>query len=243
MAILPFIIVQVIAFGMVVFVLRKMMMASSLNEVQRLQKLNLENTKKAQELEEKIETAETQYREKIHKAEDEIRKMKDKAREEADQIKEQTIAKAKEERERIISQALNTKEKLREEIEGDLLEKSLEFSRRIIVDVLGSESHKLVYEGFMDEVLTDLEKTGNEAFQDISVRSAPLVRTSHPMSPPQKERLEHILSSKMGRAVSVKEQIDKEVILGIVIQVGSFVIDGSLVSKFRKAAEDIKRGG
>ncbi len=243
MAILPFIIVQVVAFIMVVWVLRKMMMASSIHEVQRLQKLNQENTKKAQELEEKIETAETQYREKIHKAEDEIRKMKDKAREEADQAKEQIITKAKEERERIVNQALNTKEKLREEIEGDLLEKSLEFSRRIIVDVLGSESHKLVYDGFMDEVLADLDKTGGEAFQDIPGRSTPLVRTSHLMSPPQKERLERILSSKVGRAVSVKEQMDKEVILGIVIQIGSFIIDGSLVSKFKKAAEDIKRGG
>lgn len=243
MAILPFIIVQVFAFVMVVFVLRKMMMASSLNEVQRLQKLNLENTKKAQELEEKIEAAETQYREKIHKAEDEMRKMKDKAREESEQIKEQLIARAKEERERIISQALNTKEKLREEIEGELLEKSLEFSRRIITDVLGSESHKLVYDGFLDEVLAELEKTGNEAFQDIHAKSTPLVRTSHPMSLPQKERLERILSSKAGRAVSVKEQIDKEIILGITIQMGSFVIDGSLISKFKKAAEDIKRGG
>jgi F-type H+-transporting ATPase subunit b len=242
MAILPFIIVQVVAFVMVVFALRKMMMASSLHEVQRLQKLNVENAKKARELEEKIEAAETQYREKIDKAEDEIRKMKDKAREEADRIKEQLITQAKEERDRIISQALNTKEKLREEIEGELLEKSLEFSRRIIADAFGPESRKPVYDGFMEEVLADLEKTGSEAFQDIHAKSAPLVRTSHPMSPAQKERLERILSSKTGGGVSVKEQIDKEVILGIIIQMGSFVIDGSLISKFKKAAEDIKHG-
>lgn len=243
MAIIPFIIVQMVAFIALVLVLRKVMISSSFAETKRLQQLNTENMKKARELEEKIEEAEKQYKEKIIKAEDEIRKMKDKAQQEVERIREETLAKTKEERERLIGQALNAKERLREEIEGALLDKSLEFSRRIVTEILSTESQRLVCDAFLDTVLRDLEDMEDEAFQDSSLRTAAVVvKTSHEMRPDQKERLGKILSAKLDRAAEISWQTDKDLIAGLAVTIGSFVIEGSLAAKFKKAAEAIKHG-
>jgi F-type H+-transporting ATPase subunit b len=245
MFIISFIIINLVTFLALVFVFRKIMFSSSYAETKRLQELNAENTKKAMELEEKIEEAGRQYKEKIVMAEDEVRKLKERAREEAEKIREQTLAKAKEERERLIGQAINAKEKLREEIEGELLEKSLEFARRIITDILSSGNQRLVYDGFLEEVLADLDQADKTVFHGLDLKSSPQVRTSHPLSPIQKERLEKILSDKtggIGAHTGIEEIVDKKLIAGVVIQIGSLAIDGSLAAKFRKAAEAVRRG-
>ena len=65
MLIIQMIIIQVITFAALVFVLRKIMYSASFGETKRLQQLNQENAKKAQELVNKIEEAEKQYQEKL----------------------------------------------------------------------------------------------------------------------------------------------------------------------------------
>jgi len=218
------------------------MVSSSYSETKRLQELNVENTKKAEELEEKIEQAEKQYRDKIVKAEDEVKRLKEKAREEMDRLKEGMLAKAKEERQRLIDQALNVKERLRDEIEGELVEKSLELSRRIITDVLSAQSQQLLFEGFIDEVLGDLRNMDKEALEGIDPETEVVqVRTSHEMSDARRQRFAQVLSSKIGGDIPVRQEIDKEIIVGVIIQIGSLVIDGSLIAKFKKAAEGIRQ--
>ncbi|OGX36822.1 MAG: hypothetical protein A3D87_02530 [Omnitrophica WOR_2 bacterium RIFCSPHIGHO2_02_FULL_50_17] len=243
MIIIPFIIINLVTFLALVFVFRKIMFSSSYAETKRLQELNMENTKKARELEEKIEDAEKQYKEKITKAQDEAKKLKERAQEEAEGIREETLRKAKEERERLIGQVLNAKEKLREEIEAESAERTVEFARRIIAEILSSDNQRRVYDGFMDEVFAGIEQTDKAVFQGLDLKSLSVqVKTSHPLSPVQKERLEKILSEKAGGRACVEEIADKKLITGVVIQIGSLVIDGSLAAKFRKAKEAIRHG-
>lgn len=242
MIIIPFIIINLVTFLALVFVFRKIMFSSSYTETKRLQELNIENTRKARELEEKIDEAERQYKEKIVQAEDEIKKLKERAEEEAERIREQAIANGREERERLIGQAINAREKLREEIEGEFLEKSLEFARRIITEVLSAESQRLVYDRFLEEVCVELAQVDQAVFRGLDLRSSLQVRSSHPFSPLQRERLEKILSDKTGGHAGMDEITDKELIAGVVIRLGSLVIDGSLAARFRKAAEAVRRG-
>lgn len=243
MAIIPFIIVQMVAFIALVLVLRKVMISSSFAETKRLQQLNAENLKKARELEEKIEETEKQYKEKIIKAEDEIRKMKDKAQQEVERLREETLARTREEKERLIGQALSAKERLREEIEGTLLDKSLEFSRRIVTEILSAQNQRLVCDAFLETVLQDLEDMEDEAFRDDSLKTAAVVvKASHEMRSQQKERLQKILTAKLGRPPEISWQTDQGLIAGLAVTMGSFMIEGSLAAKFKKAAEVIKHG-
>lgn len=238
-----FIIINLVTFLAMVLVFRKVMISSSYDETKRLQQQNLENSQKAVELEQKIEEAEKHYKEKLVRAEDEIKKMKEMVIKETEVAKEQMLAKAKEERDRLIGQAINAREKLREDIEAGLVEKSLEFSRRIVTEILNSDHQKLVYDAFLEEIFEAMEKMDFDALKGAGAARQCLVQTSHVLDSRQREKLVKILSEKTGTEVSLEEMIDKGLIAGVIVQIGSFRIDGSLAAKFRKVAEGIRHGG
>ena len=251
-----FIIINLTTFLAMVLVFRRVMISSSYDETKRLQQQNLENAHKAVELEQKIEEAEKHYKEKLTQAEDEIRKMKERVIKEAEAAKEQILTKAKEERDRLIEQAINDKEKLREDIEAGLMEKSLEFSRRIVTEILNNDHQKLVYDAFLKEVFEAMEKMDLTALKGaVPGTTVPVaahssawmkqcrVQSSHALDSHQREKLIKILSERIGEKISLEETIDKWLIAGIIVQIGSFRIDGSLAAKFRKAAEHIRHGG
>ena len=238
-----FIIINLVTFLAMVLVFRKVMISSSYDETKRLQQQNLENSQKAVELEQKIEEAEKHYKEKLVRAEDEIKKLKERAIKEAEVLKEQMVTKAKEERDRLIEQAINAREKLREDIEAGLVEKSLELSRRIVTEIFNSEHQKLVYDAFLKEVFEAMEKMDLGALKGAGTFRQCRVQTSHALDSHQRERLINILSERVGEKVSLEEVTDKGLIAGIIVQIGSFRIDGSLAAKFRKAAESIRHGG
>ena len=243
MLLIVFIVINLVTFLAMVLVFRKVMISSSYDETKRLQQQNLENSQKAVELEQKIEEAEKHYKEKLVRAEDEIKKLKERAGKEAEVLKEQMLTKAKEERDRLIEQAINAKEKLREDIEAGLVEKSLEFSSRIVTEIFNSEHQKLVYDAFLKEVFEAMEKMDLGALKGAGTFRQCRVQTSHALDPHQREKLTKILSERVGEKVSLEEVTDKGLIAGIIVQIGSFRIDGSLAAKFRKAAEHIRHGG
>lgn len=238
------IILQVLFFFGLVLVLRKILISSSYNETKRLQQLNEENSSKAQELATKISDAENEYREKMLRTDEEIRLMKTKAKKEIEELKEAIIAKGKAEGDRIVTQALNARDEIRAEIEEQMHERIVEFSRKIFQKVLSAQDQKPVHEGLLESVFQELENIENDRLKAVNMDEASKgviqVKTSHSMTAEQKKKLETILSSKLDKKITVEEVIEKEIIAGIVITLGSFVIDGSLSERFKKAVQSVK---
>ena len=235
MLILKLVIIQVITFIGLVFALRKIMYAASLLETKRLQQLSLENAKKAQELAVKIEEAEHAYKEKMASADEESKKLKAQAKEEMERIKEELLNKARQESEHIITQALNSKEKLREEIEAQLQDKSIEGSLKLIQRVMSSKHQRLVHSGLIDELLEELEKLEPQKLE-IGTDRGELV-TPYELEKEKKEKIVAIFSRKLGKKISLEEKVEQGIIAGIIIKFGNFIIDGSLEGKLREAAE------
>ncbi len=240
MFIIQLIIIQVMTFLALVFILRKIMYSASLNETKRLQKLNQENAKKAEELTKKMEETERQYREKMASAEDEARRLKTRAREEAEGLREKLLNKARQESERIVNQALNSKEKLREEIEAEMQKKNVEQSLKLAQDLLSSKHQRLVHEGLVGEVLEEIEKIERGKLKVRTEKGQ--LTTPYEVDKRKKEKIVTVLSRKIGKKISLQEKIDKGIIAGIVIKLGSLVIDGSLAGKLREVAEAMKKG-
>lgn len=236
--------VQIFFFIGLVLVLRKILISSSYNETKRLQQLSEENAQKTRELAAKISDAEGEYREKMARAETEVRRLKADARREAEELKAAIIAEGKAESGRLMKQAASARDELRLEIEEQMGERCAAFSRKMLREILSSEEQRLVYDGLLAGVFRELDTMEGDRLRGVDLGGAAggtvAVKTSHSMSAPQKEKLETILSSKLGQRVSVQETVEKEMIAGIVITLGSFVIDGSLSGRFRKAAERLK---
>jgi ATP synthase F1 delta subunit len=239
MSLWQIVLIHFITFIAIVFVLRKIMYSASFTEAKRLQQLNQENAKKAQELANRIEEAQKAYKEKIAQAEDEIRKLKLEAKEEAERLKEEAVNKAKEESERIVNQALNTREKLKEEIEAQMKGKVIDESLNLIQDVLSSKNQRLLHEVFIDEVMEEIERIEQGKFKTQAERGELI--TPYEIERGKREKIKAILSKKTGKKLSLEEKIDKGLIAGITIKLGSLIIDGSLAGKLREAAEALRR--
>ena len=237
------VIVQIITFIVITLVMRKVLISSSYKETHRLQQLNDDNLQKSKELAEKILDAENEYREKMAQCDREVREMKAEARREIEELKEAIVAKGKAESDHMIAQAMSTKKEIRAEIESEMQGKSIAFSCKIFQKVLNAGEQKLVFDGLLESVFRDLNEIEKNDLKAVDLAGAGgivEVKSSHPMGPAQKEKLEQILSAKLDQKIKTREEIDAKVISGIIIQLGSIVIDGSLSERFRRAAEELK---
>lgn len=238
------ILVQIITFAGLAMVLHRFLMSTSLGETKRLQQLNEENAQKARELADRITDAEDEYREKTAQAQQEIKEMKAAAKKEMAELKEVMAAKGKAEADRMISQALSAKKEMRAEIEEEMKDKSVAFSYKILQRILSADEQKLVHDGLLDNLFQELAGLEKERLQTGGFRTEPEkkvgVKTAHPLSPGQKEKLESVLSAQLEQKVVVQAVMDKEIMAGVVITLDSLIIDGSLAERLRKAAESVR---
>ncbi|MBI3602045.1 MAG: F0F1 ATP synthase subunit delta [Candidatus Omnitrophica bacterium] len=228
------IIIQVITFLGLVFVLRKIMQSASYQEAGRLQQLSRDSAKKSMELASRIEQAEKQIVEKIQSAQDQAGQLKEQAMQETQQLKEETLNKARQESDRIIQQALNTKEKVREEIQGRMEQTSVAKAVMLIAAVLSSKNLSLVHQGLMQEILEEMERIDASQLQ-INTDQGQLIAPVA-VDGADKQKITATLSKKTGRNIVLEDVINKDLVAGISIKLGSIVIDGSLAEKLRKAA-------
>ncbi len=239
MFIIKLVIIQAVAFIGLVLVLRKIMYSASFEETKRLQQLSLENSKRAQELAAKIEGAEKQYQEKLEMAEMEIKRLKVEAKAENEKLKEETLIRARQEAERIVKQALNTKEKVREELEAGLQQKSVDQSVALIQEVLGSKNMILLHDGFVKSALEEIAKV-DAANLNVTTDKGELIIAGR-ISEEDKQKLTALVREKAGKDISLEESLNKSLLAGIVIKLGSLVLDGSLSGKIRESAERLMK--
>jgi hypothetical protein len=122
-------------------------------------------------------------------------------------------------------------------------DRSVAFSSKVFAKVLSSDEQRPVFNGLLESVLRELESLDGGQLKKIDIgglRNGLIeARVSQSMDPEQKEKLEKILKEKLGRDLRVSEILDREIISGIIIEIGNFVIDGSLLDRFKKAAASI----
>ena len=70
-------------------------------------------------------------------------------------------------------------------------------------------------------------------------RAEALVTTAVPLNDEQKQRLRSRLSELSGKSIRLKEQLDPSILGGVVVQLGTRVIDGSVKSSLSKMREEI----
>lgn len=238
MFIIQLIIIQIITFAALVFVLRKIMYSASFTETKRLQQLNRENAGRAQELAAKMDEAEKQYKDRLEAAEREANKLKAQAREESERLKREALSKARQEAERIVKQALNTKEKVKEELEAQIEQKCVVQSLVLIEKVLNSKSVLFLHSALVKDILEEIDKI-DESKLAVNTDKGELILANE-ITKADKEALVMSISKKTGRNISLEELIDKSLIAGMTIKLGSLIIDGSLSGKLKEACEALK---
>ncbi len=70
-------------------------------------------------------------------------------------------------------------------------------------------------------------------------RAEALVTTAVPLNEEQRERLRLRLSEQSGKSIRLKEQLDPNILGGVVVQLGTRVIDGSVKSSLSRMREEL----
>lgn len=239
MLLIQMVVIQVITFACLVFVLIKIMYSTSFSEIKRMKQLSEQAVQKTQELNEKIAEAEKQCKESLDAAQKEANKIKSQAKEDSERQKEGVLLNAKQEADRIVKQALNTKEKIKEELELQLQQKSLEQSFGLIRQVLNSNQMSLLHQGFVQEIIKDLERVDVSRFK-VDTNQGSLIMANE-IDVSQKEKIISVLSTKTGKKIVLETLIDASLVTGLIVKLGNLVIDASLRGRLNEACEALRQ--
>ena len=231
------IIVQVITFVAIVFVLRKLLYSESAKETLRLKKLKEEAALKQKELQQKIDEAQNAYKVKMAEAEEERRSFRTKSEEEIEETRKKIMAKAKDDAESIVKSALNAKEKKREEVAEEMRRKAPAIAARIFNDILSQDIKEAVHKELVKDVMDNIKKLDKTAFKS-KIDKGEIV-SAFPLSKNDKLEIESLIRLNLGYEVSLNEKKDGKLIAGMLIKLGTILIDGTLDNRLKQVERQL----
>ena len=210
----------------------------------------VENAKKRLEHDaESARAREAELNRKIRQADDELKqrkkeldaleqKMKGDLESEATKHKEALVNKARAEAEEIITKAQNAAEAVRRDIERVMELKIIDYSTKILDDVLTSRAKGALELDLINEFIEQLAKVDMSKVS-TEIKSADLV-TINGMTAADVKKVEEIISSKTGRAMTLTPKSESGHISGVILKFGSLQLDGSLKTAIRDKATALK---
>jgi len=122
------------------------------------------------------------------------------------------------------------------EMENKAIHTATDMVRYIFTDKDMETLHMQLINGLIEDINTlDIKKPINIKQDKAQIVSA------FKLQDKQKEKLKTVLSFKLGRNITLTEKIDEDVVAGLFIEIGSFVIDGSVKNKLKKVIPVMKQ--
>lgn len=231
--------INILFFIAVVFILRKMMYSASVEEVSRLQKLRDENVNRARELQSKIEQANMEARQTIQSAQQEVVEIKEQARKDIEKVKEQVLEQARLESEKIVQAAIRSKESMQEEIARRMKGEAQALALDIFKDTISVSARQIIHQELLSDLSEALKKIPKERF-DIKVDKLEL-SSAFPLKKGEKDALCFSILEKLGRPIPCEDKEDGNLVAGVIIKLGTFVIDATLNNRAREILVEKKK--
>ena len=236
MFIAQFLLLQVVIFVALAVVLRRLLGRHATTATTHLQGLSQAYLKKHEELKQHVEEGERHYQEQLAKVQEEAQQLKIQASKEAEVTRQHAVEQAHQEAERIIQQATQARAALQQELTRTFEARAVAQACKLLEETLPDEFRALLHphwvDGLLKNGLINLERIqSREAIREARVVSA------FPLTPAQRKALLERLQAGLGVDVALQEAVDPSLIAGLSITVGHLVLDGSVVSKLRAAAQ------
>ncbi|HNX90701.1 MAG TPA: F0F1 ATP synthase subunit delta [Candidatus Omnitrophota bacterium] len=234
------VIIQIIIFGVVIFLLKKVLYGDTESAMGRLDATYKELTQKKQEMADKMFEMEKEYNTMKEKAEKLAAAYKDAAEKEMSEKKDAMVKKAKEEAERIVTDAQNMKGKIREEIRKEEEDRMLGTCAGLINGMMGDALNEKMDNIFIEDFLDDFKKVDKSRIP--AGTSQVEIITSRKVSDVVFKKISDALNEKMSASIKSEMTVDRNIVGGVILKFGSLVLDGSLASRIKeKTAEKMAR--
>ena len=233
------IIFQIIVFGAVIFILKKILSQDTESSINRLDKVYQDLLNKQKDLTQKIEGAEKEYSAKKEEASLIVSKMKTEAMDEIRRKQDEVIKKAKSEAEEILKKAHDSEEKFRRGIEKEYQRNVIERASNLLRTAFGDKIIGVLHEALVIEFL---EKVQMIDLSQVSANiDALMIKSANALTKPQLEQFQKFISSKINRTVKIETIEDKTLVAGVLFQFGTLLLDGSLNNYVKEAAVTAKQ--
>ena len=235
MLIFSLILLLLIIFTVLILVFRKVMTQNVISATQHIEELNEDYMAKEKEASRQLEEAKLKSEEMLEQARQEAEKIKAEMIQNAGNESDKLIKQARSQSEEIMQQADKSRQLLLAEIQDRIAKEAAKKACELIQESLPDEFRKEAHTHWVEELIeggfSSLERLHlPEGLNEVKVVSA------FQLTEEQRKALSKKLKAALGKEFPVKEEIDQKVVAGIVIHIGSLVLDGSLKNKIQEKA-------
>lgn len=233
MPIIGFVLIQLVVFGILVYLLKSQWTQSLERATSHVAELETDLARKTEEAQKKLAEANKHYDDAVQKARADSEKSKVEILREAQENSEKIIDESRAKSRGILEEAKKAREQLLAEVDARIaaaaVEKASGWIAKLIPSALAAQVHDGMFDEFVKNEFTQLKRLHFP--EDVSEAA---VSTPFPLSGAQKKLLSERLTSLSGRKIELKEESDPALIAGIRITLGSLVLDSSLQFKVRQ---------
>jgi F-type H+-transporting ATPase subunit b len=230
-------VVQVVTFLGIVFILRKFLYAESAKEMQRLVKLKEEAAIKQRELQEKIDQAQQAFDQKMAEAEKDARMVSARSEAEVKALRVKILDKAKEDADNIMKAAFNAKEKMRDEVAVEMMRKMPLLASRMFSAVLSESAKELTHKELVKDLIEKIKRLESSTFKTKVDHGE--IASAYSLPAADRAEIESAVRHAVGYEVPLVEKKDAKIAVGLVVRLGSIIIDGSLENRMRQAEREL----
>jgi len=232
------ILVQVSFILVIIFVL-KLIFSRHLNAaLRRLKNLHEEALIKEAQLKEELEKAKQERLAEVEKGKQQAKRIIEEAKREAEALGSTLEGHAKEDAQKILTRGKEELEKLKLNLLSEIEAEAVNLSTEMIRYTFSEEGKENLQHQLIDEIIQEIRNIDKDRFNVDTDRVK--VTSCFPLTEKEKQDLEKVLAGKKNSKFFIQEQIDKDLITGLVVEMGALVIDGSLKSKLQKVIPYLK---
>ena len=238
MIIFSLILLQVMIFVGLIVVLRRILTQNVVLATRHLDEMSQEFARKEIEATQRLEEAKQKAQEMINQARQQAEDTKAQLLKEGQEEADKLVKEARTHSEDIIRQAEKSRQLLLAEINDRIAKEAINKACELVQFTLPEQFKVEVHAHWVGELLQS--GFGHMARLNIpgDVQEAKL-STAFALSPEDRTMIAKKLKEVLGRDVTIKEEVDPGIVAGIVIAIGSTVLDGSLRNKIRERSKNI----
>ncbi len=236
---IPIVIAHVAVLVIIILVIKKLLLNDTANAVNRIRQVENEVRKKEEGIRKEIEEHEKEFTKKKSEAEEALQKQKETSEKEVARMRDTVLADAKKESDKIGEQAKKNEERMKVQLLQQMEEKAVDYGADVFKMVISEKINAEMNKEFINELIEALEQVDGDSMTVDAKQSE--FKSSHPIAPEQKARMEQLFKEKFKVDVKVEEKVVPELLAGVVFKLGSMEIDGSLLNRFKEAAAEVKK--
>ncbi|MFH1752908.1 MAG: F0F1 ATP synthase subunit delta [Candidatus Omnitrophota bacterium] len=231
--VIPAIVAQVFIFLTLIFIFKGILTKNIVLATKHIDELNQEYSKSEEAAAKKLTEANKSAQEIIAKALNEAQAKMDEAVKKTEEAKQDMLKEARTQAEEIMQQADKSKTALISEIEERIAKEAMKKAAELIQSALPDELKLATHSQWVDDLIDKgFDKIGElkivEGIKEIKVV------TAFPLKEGDRARLLKKVNGLLGKDMGLKEELDPSVVAGIVVEIGSLVLDGSLRNKIQE---------